>query len=75
MPFAPLQPRPDPRELAEAAVDDGGPITVIAFSPQHTETQEFIDLLPPDYVLTDTKHVDGLLDLQALVYERTAPTG
>ena len=77
VPFSAMQPRPTPADIAERAIAaaDGGPITVIAFSPQQTTTQELIDLLPPDYELTDTKRVDGLLDLQALVYERTAPTG
>ena len=75
VPFSPMQPRPSPADIAERAIAaaDGGPITVIAFSPQQTTTQEVIDLLPPDYVLTDTKQVEGFLDLQALVYERTAP--
>ena len=45
----------DPAAVAERAIAaaDGGPITVIAFSRPAIE--QFVDLLPHGYVLTDTK--------------------
>jgi 4-amino-4-deoxy-L-arabinose transferase-like glycosyltransferase len=76
-PFVIGEARPDPADVARRAAlaTDGGPITVIAFRPPAAEVTELIEHLPPDYGLTDRVVIQGLFDLQALVYERSAEPG
>ena len=71
-PFGVGEPLADPADLARRAVAaaDGGPIVVMSFVPTTAAVTEFIDLLPDDYELTDTRQTEGLLDLEAMVFER-----
>ena len=75
-PFTLTERRPDPADVAERAVAaaDGGPITVISFIPELPVVTELVDHLPPDYELTDTSVIPGILDLEVRVYEREGPT-
>ena len=77
-PFAVGEPPPDPADGRRAGgrgrgrwahhrdgrVRPGGP-----------PIEQFVELLPAGYELTDQKVIHGLFDLQALVYERTGAEG
>jgi Dolichyl-phosphate-mannose-protein mannosyltransferase len=71
-PFVLTEARPDPAEVAARAVAaaDGGPILVLASDPPIAVVDEFVANLPPEYELTHREPAPGLLDMQALVYER-----
>jgi hypothetical protein len=69
-PFAYGQPLPDPADVARRAAAASGRIIVIAGVPPLAVVTQFIEQLPPGYELTDTELAPGLVDLQALVYER-----
>jgi len=68
---------PDPAVVAQraAAAAGGGPITVISLVPLTPAIAEFIEQLPEGYALTDRELAPGLIDLQALVYERSPAAG
>ncbi len=71
-PFTLTEARPDPVVTAQRAVAaaNGGPITVIAFTPPTPIVDAFLAALPATYERTDTVVVPGIFTLQALVYER-----
>ena len=52
-----------------------GPIIVMAGLYGGPPIEQFVDLLPAGYELTDQKVTHGLFDLQALVYERRDEAG
>ncbi len=76
-PFAVGELPPDPAVVAEQAIAaaDGGPIIVMAGLYGGPPIEQFVDLLPEGYELTDQKVTHGLFDLQALVYEQTGAEG
>jgi 4-amino-4-deoxy-L-arabinose transferase-like glycosyltransferase len=75
-PFTLTERRPDPADVAERAVAaaDGGPITLVSFIPELPVVTQLVNHLPPDYELTDTTVIPGILDLEVRVYEREGPT-
>jgi hypothetical protein len=67
-------PLPDPTEVSQRgmAAADGGPIIFIGAIPLPPRMQEMIEQLPPGYEHTDTKVIEGIVDMQAQVFERRA---
>ncbi len=76
-PFLPGQQLTEPAELSMRAVEaaDGEPITVVTANATVAGIElvnDFIDQLPPSYELTQSVGFPGLLDLEALVFEKRA---
>jgi Dolichyl-phosphate-mannose-protein mannosyltransferase len=74
-PFTLQDKRPDPTEVSArgVAAADGGPIIFIGRVPLPPAMQALVERLPDGYVRTDTKVVQGIFDVQAIVYEQSAP--
>jgi hypothetical protein len=71
-PFGVGETLPDPLAVAQQAVAaaDGGPISVLTPIPRSARADEVIaELGAEGYALTDSKQTDGLIELEALVFE------
>ena len=76
-PFGVGEQPPDPAVVAAQAIAaaDGGPIIVMAGLYGGPPLEQFVDLLPEGYELTDHTEIHGLFDLQAQVYQQTDAEG
>ena len=76
-PFMLLDPRPEPATVAARAATEaeGAPIVVVASVPATSIVEELVAALPAGYELAETVTLPGLVDLQAMVFERRAPGG
>jgi len=76
-PFLFWQLQPDPADIASRAVATTGdrPILLVTFVPPLPAVDAFVDELPEGYVLTETKPVPGIFEMEARLYEREDGSG
>jgi hypothetical protein len=73
IPFAIGMRYPDLADVAARSIEaaEGGPIVVSVLQPAGQPIADaFLELLPDDYELTETREFPALWDIQVLVYER-----
>lgn len=66
---------PDPADVATraAAAAGDGPVIIITTQPPPPLVDAFVDLLPGEWELTESKKVGGVFAIQAMVYEQVTP--